>query len=241
MAGISAASVLKLLMNMGIASLAGGGSGGIGGGWGGYAPGGFSGDGTSPGPLANEYPKEFAPGINHLYNVAYIPGNPQENASGRPARDTIERAAVQQTIREHNDALFKYLRMLPKDATPRQVRDAMQRGREDEKKLPAWWNESDNRRQFQVSSSAVSGIRVTPDGAVEVAWGSSPDTWYTFRQYENTQKASEAARELLKSESIGRAVYPVISRGMGGPTVSKKSGKMLGEWNAPNYNAGMAK
>ena len=223
---------------MGLAA-AGGGIGGIGG-FGGMAAAGFSGNGASSGPLATEYPKEYAPEPNHGYNVAYIPGNPQNNSSGRAARQTIDEAAVQQTIQEHNEALNRYLRLLPKNATPRQVRDAIQRGREDEKKLAAWWNESNNRRQFQVSSSAVSGIRVTPDGNVEVEWGSTPGKWYTFRKYGDTRKASEAARDLLKADSIGRAVYPVVSRGPGAAYISKK-GHMLGEWNAPNYAAGYAK
>lgn len=240
MAAISAKEILSLLAGLGFGAM-GGAAGGIGGGIRGFGAGPLLGAaGRFDNYLASGYPTEFAPDPNHNYNVAYIPGEPQENAAGRPARETIDLAAVQQTLQEHNDALNKYVRLLPRNATPKQIRDAVQRGREEEKKLPKWWNESTNRRQFQVSSSAVSGIRVTPDGNVEVAWGTNPGKWYTFKHYGNTQKASEAARALLRSDSIGRAVFPVISSGKGGPFMSKK-GRMLGEWNAPNYDAAYAK
>ena len=101
-----------------------------------------------------------------------------------------------QTLEEHYDALTKYLRMLPPNATPRQMRDALNRGKQDEKNLPQFWNESKSRRPFSVSSSAVSGIRLSPDGRVEVAWQSNPTKWYTFRKYPDVQQASLAAQQL---------------------------------------------
>ena len=222
-------SFLAGLMSAGVpggspASLLMGGMGGFGG------TGGIAGGGEG---AARGYPEEFAPGAYHVYNVVYAPRpdgvrGPYANMNymGKADAATIDEAAEQQTIQEHNDVLTKYVRMLPRNATPRQVRDAIQRGREEEKQLPRWWNESNNRREFSVSSSAVKGIRITPEGNIEVRWGKTP-TWYTFKKYGNTQLASQAARELLRSDSIGRAVYPVVSRGIAKPG--------LGDWNRKNY------
>lgn len=230
-AGIPGGSPASLLMGgAGGFGGAGGGAGGIGGG-----------DGAARG-----YPEEFAPDSYHVYNVVYDPRpdgvkGPYANMNymGKADAATIDEAAEQQTLQEHNDVLTKYVRMLPRNATPRQVRDAVRRGREEEKQLPKWWNESNNRREFSVSSSAVKGIRITPEGNVEVRWGKpskkNPSGWYTFRKYGNTQLASQAAKELLKSDSIGRAVWPVVSR------QPKNPNPLLGGWNRPNYAEEYAK
>lgn len=238
---ISATDIMQLLVQMGSAGIPagpasiimGGGIGGIGGGIGGT---GHGGDGSSTG-----YPEEFAPGSTHDYQVVYSPRpdgveGPYQNMNymGKANAATIAEAAEQQSLKEHNEVLTKYVRMLPKNATPRQVRDAIQRGRDEEKQLPKWWNESNNRREFSVSSSAVKGIRITPEGNVEVQWGSSPQ-WYTFKKYGNTHDASIAARKLLQSDSIGRAVYPVVSR------PPKKPNPLLGGWNRDNYEAAYAR
>ena len=111
------------------------------------------------------------------------------------------------------------------------VRAALHRGLEEEKNLAAFWNESESRRPFSVSSSAVTGIRLTPDARVEVQWKGKP-TWYTFRQYKDTHEASLAAQKLLQADSIGRAVYPVVSR----PTKNP----LLGSWNRANYDGAFA-
>ena len=231
---ISTKDILKILFGMGLGGLGGitssasilGGIVGMG------APSGGSGNG--------KYPTEFAPGSHHVYNVVYAPrpdgvSGPYQNMNymGKADAAVIDEAAEQQTIKEHEDALMKYVRTLPANATPKQIQEAMDRGREEEKNLPKWWNESNNRREFSVSSSAVKGIRITPEGSVQVKWGKSP-TWYTFKNYPNTQLASQAAKELLKSDSIGRAVYPVISRPL------KKPNPLLGVWNAKNYEGGYA-
>ena len=244
---VSASDILRLLTLMGGAGMASspsamimsGGIGGIGGNAGGIIA---REDGS-----VTEYPKEFAPGHTHDYNVVYAPRTDKDkgyyqnmNYMGNANRDIIEQAAEQQTIDEHNRAITKFVSMLPPNATPRQVRDAIQRGRDEEKQLPKWWNESNNRREFSVSSSAVSGIRITPEGNVEVQWKNKPK-WYTFRQYGNTHDASVAAKELLNSPSIGRAVYPVVFQGTG-PRMSKdpRNPGMLGEWNQKNYDASYA-
>jgi hypothetical protein len=231
MARFSAKDLLKILFGMGL----GGGMGGIGG-----TAGVLLGGGPSNNGADDEYPKEFAPGSHHVYNVVYAPRpdgvqGPYQNMNymGKADKAIIAEAAEQQSVAEHNEALMKYVRMLPKGATPRQIQAAMDRGREEEKSLPKWWNESNNRREFSVSSSAVKGIRITPEGSVQVQWGTSPK-WYTFRNYSNTMLASKAARELLESDSIGRAVYPVVSH------PPKKPNPLLGQWNRKNYEAGYA-
>lgn len=235
---ISASDILQLLTSFGAGMAAGGPAsiimgGGVGGGIGG-------GIGGTPGESSG-YPEEFAPGNTHDYQVVYAPRpdgveGPYQNMNymGKANAATIAEAAEQQTLQEHNDVLTKYVRMLPRNATPRQVRDAIQRGRDEEKQLPKWWNESNNRREFSVSSSAVKGIRITPEGNVEVQWGKSPK-WYTFKKYGNTHDASVAARKLLESDSIGRAVYPVVSH------PPKKPNPLLGGWNRENYEAAYAR
>ena len=227
----NASDILKILFGMGL----GGVGGSLGGSLGGSAStlmGGTTGNGG--------YPGEFAPGSHHNYKVVYEPrpagvkGSYQNmNSMGKADASTIAEASEQQTREDHTEALMKYVRMLPANATPRQIQAAMDRGREEEKTLPKWWNESNNRREFSVSSSAVSGIRITPEGSVQVKWGKSRK-WYTFRNYPNTMLASRAARELLESDSIGRAVYPVISR------PPKNPNPLLGAWNKKNYEGGYA-
>ena len=238
---VSASDIMQLLLMMGTrgmplgpsASIMSGAIGGVGGNIGGI---GREGDGSASG-----YPEEFAPGNTHDYNVVYAPRpngveGPYQNMNylGKANKDIIEQAAEQQSLKEHNESLTKYVSMLPPNATPKQIRNAIQRGRDEEKQLPKWWNESNNRREFSVSSSAVKGIRITPEGNVEVQWGGKNPTWYTFKKYGNTHDASIAARKLLESDSIGRAVYPVVSH------PPKKPNPLLGGWNRENYDASYA-
>ena len=185
--------------------------------------------------MAKQYPTEFTPGLAHDYDVDYIPGKANENSSGKANMSIIDEAGVMQDIDLHNRTITKYFRPV---MSPKERHLALMRGLEEEKNLPQFWNESTSRRPFSVSSSAVTGIRLTPDARIEVQWKSSPN-WYTFKQYPNTYEASRAAQELLKADSIGRAVYPVKSRGPGSPYRSR-GGKLLGAWNYDNYDPSMA-
>ena len=109
---------------------------------------------------------------------------------------------------------------------------------DEEKNLPQFWNESKSRRRFSVSSSAVNGIRLTPDGRVEVSWQSNPAKWYTFKQYPDVQKASLAAQKLLMEDSIGRAVAPFQRKGK---LIKYKDPIMNGtRWNTVNYDPAFA-
>lgn len=179
---------------------------------------------------AKQYPEEFAPGWAHEYSVINIPGAPNFNQHGKANAGVIDEAGRMQSLEEHNDAITKYVKRLPPNADPRRVRAALHQGLEAEKNLAAFWNESKSRKPFSVSSSAVTGIRLTPDARVEVQWKGSP-TWYTFRQYGDTHEASLAAQKLLQADSIGRAVWPVVSR------PPKKPNPLLGGWNRSNYDA----
>lgn len=233
MAKMDKAEIAKQLFSMAL----GMGLGGIGGGVSRFAVPSMMGDRSSA-FLAKQYPTEFAPGWAHNYDVVFIPGEANLNSHGKSNKDVIETAGRMQTIDEHNDAINKFVRMLPPGSDNKTVRAALHRGLQEEKNLPQFWNESKSRRPFSVSSSAVTGIRLTPDARIEVQWRNSPK-WYTFKQYDDTQAASLAAQKLLQSNSIGRAVYPVISHGPGAPFMTKK-GAVLGEWNADNYDGAYA-
>lgn len=182
--------------------------------------------------IAKNYPSEFAPHAWHEYEVVNIPGKePNHNQNGKVNKSIIDVAGVMQDLDLHNKTITQFLRP---GMSPKEEREALQKGLEAEKKLPQFWNESSSRLPYSVSSTAVSGIRLTPDARIEVQWHTSPK-WYTFKQYPNTYEASKAAQQLLKADSIGQAVYPVIYRQSKQPKWKPKP--ELGTWNTPNYDA----
>lgn len=178
--------------------------------------------------MAKQYPEEFAPQAWHYYDVVNVPGAPNFNQHGKANMGTIDEAGIMQDIDLHNRTITKYLRP---GMSPKEERIALQQGLQEEKNLPQFWNESKSRRPFSVSSSAVTGIRLTPDARIEVQWKSSPD-WYTFRSYPNTRAASEAAQKLLKADSIGQAVMPLYRNGV----KLKFKDPNIGWWNKANYD-----
>lgn len=184
--------------------------------------------------MAKQYPEEFAPQAWHYYDVVSVPDGPNLNQHGKSNKGIIDEAAIMQDIDLHNRTIAKYLRP---GMNPKEERIALQKGLQEEKNLPQFWNESKSRRPFSVSSSAVSGIRLTPDARVEVQWKTSP-TWYTFRAYPNTYEASLAAQELLKADSIGRAVMPYQRKGK---PLNIKNPKVVSWWNRRNYDPAYAK
>lgn len=204
------------------------------------ARGGSTGSGTSvPGLsgvaqqfMAKQYPDQFAPQAWHSYDVINIPGKANFNQHGKANAGVIDEAGVMQDIDLHNRTITKYIHP---GMTPQQERLALQQGLQEEKNLPQFWNESKSRRPFSVSSSAVSGIRLTPDARIEVQWKSSPK-WYTFRAYPNTYEASKAAQELLKADSIGQAVMPFQRKGKR----LNFSNPNLSWWNRKNYDGSYA-
>lgn len=236
--------ILLEALKLGAMALLGGGTGGVAGNILGRVAMGATGSGLGGtgmaglSPLArrftaNDYPTSFAPGRWHEYKVVNIPGDPNYNQHGKADAATIDEAGEMQDLQEHNRAITQYLRP---GMTPQEQRLALDLGMKAEKMLPKFWNESNDRRPFAVSSSAVTGIRLTPDARIEVQWRGSP-TWYTFKEYPDTHSASLAAKELLKADSIGRAVMPWQRNGK--PLKFKKPGD-IAWWNMKNYDAGYA-
>jgi hypothetical protein len=144
----------------------------------------------------------------------------------------IDEAGRMQEINEHNRALFKYLRpgMSPKEADI-----ALRKGEKEQQKLPQYWEDLNYRREFNVKSDAVHGIKITPDAKIQVKWKGSPE-WYTFRKFPNTYEASKEVQKLLSEPSLGRAVMPVLTMKGG----DKLAAKGYGKWNVANYNGAYA-
>lgn len=194
--------------------------------------------------VAQNYPSDFAPGSYHTYDVQHMAtdGKADMNSVGRGFKPLIESAGRMQTLKEHNDALTKFIRPGMSKA---ELQFAIEEGRKAEKDLPQFWNESDekvnpHRAQFGVSSSAVSGIRLTPEGSVQVRWRNKKgkdSQWYTYRQYPDVQQASVAAQELLSSPSIGRAVMPFQRNGQ---MLKFKNPDLYSKWSVKNYDTGYA-
>lgn len=175
---------------------------------------------------ADGTPAETYPNPLHSVKVNYIKGPPQFNAMLK--RGLAERASKMQTLEQHNDALLSHLRKLPPNASPKAKHLAIMQGVADEEALDEYWDDKKPRKDYSPSSSAVSGIRITPDNRVEVAWGTNPNKWYTYIQHADPYEASMAAHKLLTSESIGRALI----------RKSKKPG--VGDWGRAQYDKAMA-
>lgn len=173
---------------------------------------------------ARGYPKKY-----HITRIPLANGNHNAGLNAAVAKD----AARMQDINEHNAALMKYIRP---GMSPAALDEAIRKGSREERRLPQYWDDLQNRRQFNVRSDAVHAIQVTPDAKIQVKWKGSP-TWYTFRQYPDTHKASIEAQKLLMSPSLGRAVWPVLTRKGG----KKLAAKGYGKWNIEHYNGAYAK
>lgn len=228
-----AKEILKALFNIGMGAASRGPAGGFASRVLGSLTGGAS--TQAAGFTAGSYPDEFAPDRTHNYTVHNIPGGANFNSEGKAYASIIKDAGRMQTKDEHNKAITQFLRP---GMTPREQRDALMKGLDVEKNLPQFWNESQSRIPFSVSSSCVSGIRLTPDARIEVEWKSNPGTWYTFKQYKDTHKASLAAQELLQADSIGRAVMPFQRNGV---PLKIKDPSLVGYWNRKNYDPAFAK
>ena len=104
---------------------------------------------------ASEYPTEFAPGENHEYDVQWVAlpkGSADMNSMGKANMDLVKDAGIMQTKEAHNAALTKYLRP---GMNPAQQYLAIQKGREEEKQLPQFWNESYSRLRTVSESRLV--------------------------------------------------------------------------------------
>lgn len=184
--------------------------------------------------VSQNYPREFYPDrLGHTVNTVQVgPDVHNSHLNAGVAKD----AARMQTLDEHNQTLLQFIR--PK-MTPSQMHEAIQMGVEAEKALDSYWADSEPRKKYTPSSSAVAGVRITPDARIEVSWYNKktggPGKWYTFRQFPNTYDASIEAQKLLMSSSLGRSVMPA--------KIAAKStkGGDLGWWNKANYDGSFAK
>lgn len=128
------------------------------------------------------------PGLteNFVYPIEYVTtSDGRPNMNRRLDRNLIFRYPLAQTLEEHNRAVA--------DGT--------------EKQLESWFPGEDTqpRKDFHPSSSAVSDIRIMPDNTIQIRWGGK-GKFYTYRGGANPRESSEIAKELLTAPSIGRAL-----------------------------------
>lgn len=157
-------------------------------------------EGSASGTVAG-YPKpnEFT------YDVDYVAtSGPQNNAEYK--RNPNPRAMRMQTIQEHNRALNKYIRP---GMSPLELRAAIEKGREEERKLDSFWtDDSRPRRPVRSSSSAVSNVVINTDGTLSIRFRDKGN-WYTYRGGADPYEAAMAAHDLVTAPSLGKAINPV--------------------------------
>lgn len=83
---------------------------------------------------------------------------------------------------------------------------AVQRG--NEQNLKEWWPGEDNkpRGPLHPKSTAVSGLRITPGGNIQIQWKNGTGKWYTYRGGDDIRQTTEYVKDLMTSPSIGRAL-----------------------------------
>lgn len=163
-----------------LVALFGAGAAGIGGGLGGYGGGAARGDlGGAAAILSGGSGENLSHNFN--YDLNYIPGKAQKNAMLQQAMATMY--GYRQTPEEHAAAL--------------------KRGNESE--LTQWWDDDRPRANFTPSSSAVSGIRITPKGIIQIRFGRG-NKWYSYRGGATPNEAAVEAMKLIgkQGQSIGR-------------------------------------
>lgn len=152
------------------------------------------------------------PGLKHEFNypIVYVGGDtPFFNASLNP--QLAEKGALMQSLEEHNAALAEGGPMA-------------------EKALESWWTDDmQPRENFTPGSSAVSGVKITPDNKIQVQFRDG-GKWYTYKGGNNPREASEAAKSLLTARSIGQALaHP------------KEYSSNIGWWGRNHYDASAVK
>lgn len=186
---------------------------------------------------ATEYPKHM-----FTYDLDYEEGPPVHQGQA----DGDVEAGRMQTLAEHNHALQQFIRP---GMTPKQLHQAVMMGEQAERDLPQFWEDKTARRPLKGRSSAVSGIRITPDNRIEVEWGTNPGQWYTYKQFVGADaplKVSREAQKLINAPSIGQAVMPVLYKDKNGVTKKKKfkaapaGGRAIGWFCKDNYDKAFA-
>jgi hypothetical protein len=149
-----------------------------------------------------------------------------------------DKAARMQTLREHNDAINQFLKP---GQTKAERMEAIRKGKQAEKELLSFWADKKPRVNYTPSSSAIEAIRITPENRIQVKWRGKPSKknpsgWYTFLPSATPFEASEAFKSLVMAPSIGRAVYPVISR-----PLKKFNPYINNNWNSKYYDPSKAR
>ena len=154
-------------------------------------------EGAAPGTVG-DYPTPS----KFIYDVNYVATNgPQYNADYK--RNPNPRAMRMQTIQEHNRALNKYIRP---GMNPLELRAAIEKGKEEERKLDSFWtDDSRPRRPVRSSSSAVSNVHINQDGTLSVRFGGK-GKWYTYAGGPNPYEAAMSAHDLVTAPSLGQAI-----------------------------------
>lgn len=180
----------------------------------------LSGLGGSGASGADVSDKATSIGHNFNYDLNYIPGAPQENRM--LLQNVANEAILRQTPEEHMKALTRYVRP---GMTPDEKRKALQRGKEYEESLLSWWDDDRPRRNFTPSSSAVSGIRITPDNKIQIRFGRG-SKWYSYRGGETPNQAAVELKKLIgtNGQSIGRGLV--------------RKSKVFGQWAREHYLPG---
>lgn len=159
-------------------------------------------------------------GHNFNYDLNYIPGPAQMNRM--LMQQTADEYAPRQTLAEHIAALRRYVRP---GMNPAQMKEALRRGKEYEQSLPQWWDDDRPRKNFTPSSSAVSGIRITPDNRIQIRFGKG-SKWYSYRGGENPGAAAKEVQKLIgkNGQSIGQNLV--------------RKSKVFGQWAKDHYLPG---
>ena len=180
----------------------------------------LSGLGGSGASGADGSDKATSIGHNFNYDMNYIPGDPQENSM--LLQNVADEAILRQTPEEHMKALTRYVRP---GMTPDEKRKALQRGKEYEESLLSWWDDDRPRRNFTPSSSAVSGIRITPDNKIQIRFGRG-SKWYSYRGGATPNQAAVELKKLIgtNGQSIGRNLV--------------RKSKVFGQWARDHYLPG---
>lgn len=159
-------------------------------------------------------------GHNFNYDLNYIPGPAQMNRM--LMQQTADEYAPRQTLAEHVAALRRYVRP---GMNPAQMKEALRRGKEYEQSLPQWWDDDRPRKNFTPSSSAVSGIRITPDNRIQIRFGKG-SKWYSYRGGETPGAAAKEVQKLIgkNGQSIGQNLV--------------RKSKVFGQWAREHYLPG---
>lgn len=198
--GTIAGNILKMLVGA-LASAGGGGAGRI---LGGILPSAGGARGLSPDTLL-DYPDRTS---RFDYDVTLVPIARDGNGKAVPTFNQEYKAypypkpARMQTLEEHNRALNRYIRP---GQSPMERRWAIEKGREEERKLESFWVDDTHSRdpKSKASSSAVSGIHILPNGDIEVQFRGG-GKWYTYNGGSNPYDAALEAHDLFMSHSIGQ-------------------------------------